>query len=90
MGDSELPAAIKKLIEQSQDAKTHSYCPQSKFRVGASLLTNGGKVFNGCNVESVAHSLAMCAERCAFYKAMSEGHREFKAIAVARKYLRCP
>ncbi|XP_038076245.1 cytidine deaminase-like isoform X2 [Patiria miniata] len=76
-------AEIKKLIEQSQEAKTHAYCPHSKFHVGASLLTKDGKVFNGCNVDNVSHSMSICAERCAFFKAISEGHRDFKAIAVA-------
>ncbi|XP_022090136.1 cytidine deaminase-like [Acanthaster planci] len=83
MDCSSLPAEIWELIKQSQQAKKHSHCPQSKFRVGASLLTKDGKVFNGCNIENVSFSLTVCAERCAIFKAISEGYKEFKAIAVA-------
>ncbi|XP_038075625.1 cytidine deaminase-like [Patiria miniata] len=84
MSDTALPAEIMKLIEQSQEAKTHAHT-RGKFRVGASLLTKDGKVFKGCNIHNASHSLSVCAERCAIFKAMSEGHREFKAIAVSRR-----
>ncbi|XP_068172070.1 cytidine deaminase b [Antennarius striatus] len=74
---------VKKLINQSQEAKKQAYCPYSKFRVGAALLTLENKVFTGCNVENACNNLGVCAERTAIFKAVSEGYRNFKAIAVA-------
>ncbi|TDH14192.1 hypothetical protein EPR50_G00041880 [Perca flavescens] len=74
---------VKKLIHQSQEAKQHSYCPYSKFRVGAALLTPDNCVFTGCNVENACYNLGVCAERNAISKAVSEGYRSFKAIAIA-------
>lgn len=64
-------------------AKQNSFSPYSKFRVGAAVLTKGGKMFTGCNVESSSYSLTVCAERTALFKAISEGERTFKAIAIA-------
>jgi cytidine deaminase len=72
----------KKLFEKAQEAAKNSYCPYSKFSVGAALLTKDGSIFTGCNVENASYGGAICAERTAFVKAVSEGHREFKAIAV--------
>ncbi|XP_053171439.1 cytidine deaminase-like [Scomber japonicus] len=74
---------VKKLIEQSQQAKERAYCPYSKFRVGAALLTLDNHVFAGCNVENACYNLGICAERNAISKAVSEGHTSFKAIAIA-------
>ncbi|KAM4610626.1 cytidine deaminase a [Polymixia lowei] len=74
---------IKQLIEKSQEAKAFAYCPYSKFRVGAALLANDGTVFTGCNVENACYNLGLCAERTAMTKAVSEGHKSFKAIAIA-------
>ncbi|TSL61180.1 Cytidine deaminase [Bagarius yarrelli] len=71
------------LIAISQKAKTFAYSPYSKFRVGAALLTHEGTIFTGCNVENACLTLGICAERVAISKAVSEGHREFKAIAIA-------
>ncbi|XP_060750074.1 cytidine deaminase a [Tachysurus vachellii] len=71
------------LIALSLKAKTFAYSPYSKFRVGAALLTHDGAVFTGCNVENACLTLGICAERVAISKAVSEGHREFKAIAIA-------
>ncbi|XP_028301911.1 cytidine deaminase-like [Gouania willdenowi] len=74
---------VKKVILQSQEAKKQAYCPYSKFRVGAALVTINNFVFTGCNVENACYNLGVCAERNAISKAVSEGHRRFKAIAIA-------
>uniref|UniRef100_A0A673ZFP3 Cytidine deaminase n=1 Tax=Salmo trutta TaxID=8032 RepID=A0A673ZFP3_SALTR len=60
-----------------------AYCPYSKFRVGAALLAHDGTVFTGCNVENACYNLGLCAERTTIAKAVSEGYRRFKAIAIA-------
>ena len=82
----DIPPAIEKiipeLIEASIQVKSNSYSPYSKFRVGAALLTKGGQIYRGCNVENASYGLSVCAEVCAFVKAVSDGHREFSAIAV--------
>lgn len=70
------------LIAQAKNAKEYSYSPYSKFRVGAALLCESGKVYTGCNIENVAYSPSNCAERTAVFKAVSEGEHRFKAIAV--------
>ncbi|XP_060898037.1 cytidine deaminase b [Labrus mixtus] len=74
---------VKELIQRSQEAKKQAYCPYSKFRVGAALLTLDNSVFTGCNVENACYNLGVCAERNAISKAVSEGYRSFKAIAIA-------
>ncbi|XP_052820802.1 cytidine deaminase-like [Mya arenaria] len=74
---------IDDLVRRCQEAKTHAYNPYSNFRVGAALLCQDGTVYTGCNVENVSYGLTICAERTALVKAVSEGHREFKAIAIA-------
>jgi len=71
-----------KLIEQAQAARGQAYAPYSRFYVGAALLTASGRIFTGCNVENASYSLSLCAERTAVFKAVSEGEREFVAIAV--------
>lgn len=73
---------IKNLIKKAIDAKNNSYSPYSKFRVGAALITDNGEIFTGCNIENSAYSPTNCAERTAFFKAVSEGNRNFKAIAI--------
>lgn len=70
------------LMRAAQDARKNSYSPYSHFRVGAALLTKSGKVYTGCNVENAAFSATNCAERTAFFKAISEGEREFEALAI--------
>lgn len=72
----------KKLIELAMEAMTHAYVPYSGFKVGAALLTKAGKVYTGCNIENAAYGPSNCAERTAFFKAVSEDEREFTAIAV--------
>ncbi|XP_043847262.1 LOW QUALITY PROTEIN: cytidine deaminase [Dromiciops gliroides] len=76
------PAQIQKLICRSQEAKKFAYCPYSNFPVGAALLTLDGKIFSGCNIENAAYPLGICAERTAIQKAISEGYKEFRAIAI--------
>ena len=63
-------------------ARENAYAPYSNFRVGAALLTSDGRVFTGCNIENAAYSPTNCAERTAFFKAVSEGVRDFAAIAI--------
>ncbi|KAK3795412.1 hypothetical protein RRG08_000723 [Elysia crispata] len=74
---------IEALIRKSHEAKAHAYCPYSKFPVGAALLTKDGTIYTGCNVENASYPLCLCAERTALVKAVSDGHRQFRAIAVA-------
>ncbi|XP_060766831.1 cytidine deaminase b [Neoarius graeffei] len=76
-------SGVKELIRHSLEAKNFAYCPYSKFRVGAALVAHDGKVFTGCNVENACYNLGICAERTAISKAVSEGYRDFKAIAIA-------
>lgn len=71
-----------KLMEIAVKAREMSYSPYSNFRVGAALLGQSGKVYTGCNVENAGYTPTNCAERTALFKAISEGEREFSAIAV--------
>lgn len=70
------------LIALAVEARKQSYSPYSGFRVGAALLGKSGKVYLGCNVENAAYTPTNCAERTAVFKAVSEGEREFSAIAI--------
>lgn len=70
------------LMEYAQKARANAYAPYSHFTVGASLLCEDGSIYNGCNVENAAYTPGNCAERTAIFKAVSEGKRKFKAIAV--------
>ena len=72
----------KELVMEAIEARKNAYVPYSGYMVGAALLTEDGKVYRGCNVENAAYSPTNCAERTAFFKAVSEGERKFKAIAV--------
>lgn len=71
-----------KLIKYALDARELSYSPYSGFMVGAALLAENGKVYTGCNIENSAYTPTNCAERTAFFKAVSEGVTKFKKIAV--------
>ena len=73
---------IKKMIHSAVEQIKFSYAPYSDFKVGASLLTKDGKIFTGCNIENAAFSPTNCAERTAFFKAVSEGEKEFQAICI--------
>jgi cytidine deaminase len=70
------------LVKRAIEARQNAYAPYSKYRVGAALLTQSGKVFTGVNVENAAYPTGMCAERVAVFKAVSEGEKDFEAIAV--------
>ena len=72
----------EELIKAAMEAKEHAYVPYSHFRVGAALLTKSGKVYQGCNIENAGYSPTNCAERTAFFKAVSEGKRDFVKIAI--------
>lgn len=72
----------KELMQKAIEAMDRSYSPYSGYRVGAALLCGDGRVFCGCNIENAAFSPTVCAERCAIFKAVSEGAVDFRAIAV--------
>ena len=71
------------LIKQALEMRKMAYVPYSHFQVGAALLCADGKVYTGCNIENAAYTPSNCAERTAFFKAVSEGEREFAAIALS-------
>lgn len=73
---------IKELIKIAVAARKNSYSPYSHYQVGAALLATDGQVFPGCNIENAAYTPTNCAERTAFFKAVSEGVRDFTAIAI--------
>ena len=71
------------LIQAALDAREQSVAPYSKFNVGAALLTAGGEIISGANVESASYGLSCCAERVALFKALTDGHHDFTTIAIA-------
>ncbi len=80
-----LPISLEQrqaLVESAMTARQNAYAPYSEYKVGAALLTSDGEVFKGCNVENAAYPVGICAERTAIVKAVSEGERNFIAIAV--------
>lgn len=72
----------RELIEISKKAQEFAYAPHSKFKVGAALLCRDGSVYTGCNIENATYGATNCAERTAVFKAVSEGKRDFTAIAI--------
>lgn len=70
------------LMERAIQSRKFAYAPYSGFKVGAALLASNGKVYTGCNIENASYTPTVCAERAAFFKAVSEGIREFEKIAV--------
>ncbi|TCL55706.1 cytidine deaminase [Kineothrix alysoides] len=70
------------LIKEALEARKMAYVPYSHFMVGAALLTKEGRIYRGCNIENAAYGPTNCAERTAFFKAVSEGERAFAAIAI--------
>jgi cytidine deaminase len=75
----------RELMAEAVKARRLAYAPYSRFPVGAALLTRDGRVIHGCNVENASYGLAICAERNAVWRAVSEGIREFTAIAVTAR-----
>ena len=73
---------ISELIEKALEAREKAYAPYSKFKVGAAVLTAGGKIYTGCNVENASYPVGICAERFAMSKAVADGEREFTVIAI--------
>ncbi len=73
---------VKALIAEAFSARERAYVPYSHFKVGAALLTSDGRIFKGCNIENASYGATNCAERTAFFKAVSEGIVDFSAIAV--------
>ena len=70
------------LITAAKQARENAHAPYSNFRVGAAVLASSGRIFGGCNIENATYGLTVCAERVAIFKALSEGERNFDAIAV--------
>ena len=75
----------KRLIEMAMEAREGAYTPYSYFKVGAAVLADDGEIFTGCNIENASYGATICAERTAFVKAISKGHRSFTALAVVGK-----
>jgi len=71
------------LLQAAIEAREHAHAPFSNFKVGAALETEDGRIYTGCNIENATYGLTLCAERVAVFKAVSEGARKFKRIAVA-------
>ena len=72
----------EKLVELSKEAMQRAYAPYSGYQVGAALLCADGSVYQGCNIENASYTPTVCGERTAIFKAVSEGKREFTAIAI--------
>lgn len=73
---------IKELVKRAREASKRAYSPYSGVKIGAAVLTKGGNIFDGCNIENISYGLSNCAERTAIFKAVSEGEREILALAV--------
>jgi len=73
---------VPELVALARAARQNAFAPYSNFQVGAALLSADGRVFTGCNVENATYGLTVCAERVALFKAISEGARQFTAVAV--------
>ncbi|MGN0298888.1 MAG: cytidine deaminase [Lachnospiraceae bacterium] len=80
---NELNQTYQRLAQIALSMRAHSYAPYSHFCVGAALLCEDGSIYTGCNIENAAYTPSNCAERTAFFKAVSEGKRDFTAIAIA-------
>lgn len=79
-----MPASekLRELVERARSARKNAYSPYSKVKIGAAVLTSGGQIYTGCNIENSSFSASNCAERTAIFKAVSEGERRIVAIAV--------
>ena len=78
-----MPAVSDALITAALAARENAFAPYSKFRVGAAIEDTGGRIHTGCNVENATYGLTVCAERVAVFKAISEGVRKFRRVAIA-------
>ena len=76
----------KKLVAAAEKARAGSVSPYSQFKVGAALLTKAGEIIGGANVESASYGLTCCAERIALFKALTDGHKNFVAVAVVARW----
>jgi cytidine deaminase len=76
---------FNELLEAARQARKRAYCPYSEYSVGSAVLMGDGSVYSGCNVENANYTNTICAERTAFVKAISDGKRDFKVVAVATK-----
>jgi len=79
------PEERRRLVAAAQEARRHAYAPYSGYAVGAAVLTAEGKIYTGANVENAVYPLGLCAERVALFKAVSEGERAFRAVAVVTR-----
>jgi len=77
-----LPSEIEKLTEEAKQARGKAFAPYSRFTVGAALITAQGKIYHGCNIENPSLMMSFCAERAALISALSEGEKDFKALAI--------
>ena len=77
-----MDASTRKLIAEARKARRRAVAPYSNFKVGAALETADGTIVTGCNIENATYGLTLCAERVAMFKALSDGHRQFRRIAV--------
>lgn len=77
-----METVFQELIDKAKEARANAYAPYSKFLVGSALITENGKIFTGCNIENVSLGLSICAERVAIFKAVAEGIKDIRAIAV--------
>jgi cytidine deaminase len=84
------PPDLTALTRLARSARKHAFAPYSKFKVGAALLYADGSIVTGCNIENATYGLTICAERVAIFKAMSEGERDFAALAVVADSPRLP
>jgi cytidine deaminase len=73
---------LNELLQKAQQAAERAYVPYSGYKVGSAVKCSDGSIYTGCNVENASYSLTICAERTAIFKAVSEGHKDFTAIAI--------
>lgn len=73
---------VERMKQSAKEASSKAYCRYSRFSVGAAVLTEGGEIFSGCNVENASYGLSMCAERTAVFTAIAKGHKKIRAVAI--------